>query len=108
MWNLYFHIVLNLLDEEGKSYNTVCSFDFFGAHCQLVEALHIHPGGQSLDSEAMNEQKVKKKKKNLTKTQQPKQVFFSMLEKEWLDTGEVSETSTLLCWSRHTSYRTIF
>lgn len=58
MWNLYFHIVLNLLDEEGKSYNTVCSFDFFGAHCQLVEALHIHPGGQSLDSEAMNEQKV--------------------------------------------------
>lgn len=63
MWNLYFHIVLNLLDEEGKSYNTVCSFDFFfGAHCQLVEALHIHPGGQSLDSEAMNEQKVKKKK----------------------------------------------
>lgn len=29
MWNLYFHIVLNLLDEEGKSYNTVCSFDFF-------------------------------------------------------------------------------
>lgn len=78
MWNLYFHIVLNLLDEEGKSYNTVCSFDFFfGAHCQLVEALHIHPGGQSLDSEAMNEQKVlKKQNKTWQKHNSQNKSFF--------------------------------
>lgn len=74
--------MLNLLDEEGKSYNTVCSFDFFfGAHCQLVEALHIHPGGQSLDSEAMNEQKVKKKKKKPDKNTTAKTSLFFNVRK---------------------------
>lgn len=41
MWNLYFHIVLNLLDEEGKSYNTVCSFDFFLVHIANLLKLYI-------------------------------------------------------------------